>query len=104
MGSSRKELESFIKLWNVKFPYDRLWRKKYNIPFFSEAHLKASQIDIYLDLLEDRFIDRIQNKYIQSKKDKDDYYNNGVILKEDILTPEEEEKLFKSLKFPKQDE
>ena len=53
-------LEDCIFEWSSRFRYDRLWRKKYNIPFGSKQHLEANQIDIYLDILEDKLAERIK--------------------------------------------
>lgn len=97
---SRKQIELFIKEWNVKFPYDRLWRNKYNIPFRSKAHLEASQIDIYLDIIEDLLVNKIRIEHKELLKNKEDYFKNGTLFKESNLTPEEEEKLFKNIRFP----
>lgn len=95
-----KNLDQFIISWNTLFKWDRVWRKKYNIPFGSEAHLKANPIDIYLDIREDIYFNKAQQKYMQSLKDFEDYQKTGNFLKEEILSEEEEDALFKKIKFP----
>ena len=97
---TRKEIESFLKDWNVRFPYDRLWRNKYKIPFRSKEHLEANQIDIYIDIVEDLLVRKIQQQHIEALKNKEDYEKTGVMLREDKMTQEEEDKIFKNLKFP----
>ncbi len=99
MNSSKKDLESFIISWNSKFKYDRLWRIKYKIPFGSPQHLQVSQIDIYLDLLEDRLFDKAQAAHIQRIKDLEEYENTGNFLREEKMSQEEEDKLYKKIKL-----
>lgn len=94
----KNNLESFLLSWNHRFRYDRLWRRKYNIPFLSEKHLQANQIDIYLDMLEDRLYDRAQDAYEQKQKDSE-AYKKGSFLKEEVLSIEEEDKLFKKARL-----
>ena len=40
--------------WNLNFPYDRLWRKKYNIAYNSSGHREVSFLDQLFDLEEDK--------------------------------------------------
>lgn len=97
---SRNTVESFLKDWNVKYPYDRLWRNKYKIPFNSKLHLEANQIDIYTDIVEDLLIEKVRLKYIDDLKNKEDYEKTGSLLKENIMSTEEEDRLLKNFKFP----
>jgi hypothetical protein len=96
---SRKDLESFMVAWNVRFKYDRLWRRKYNIPFMSDQHLQSNQIDIFLDLLEDKLVEKAQVSYLERQKNKEEYEKNGIFLKEIKISEEEEDRLFKKLRF-----
>lgn len=45
--------------WNITFPLDRWWRKKYNVPFGSRQHLEMSPIDILFEFCEEQYIQRI---------------------------------------------
>lgn len=92
-------LEDEILQWNLRFRYDRRWRKKYNLAFGSKEHLEANQIDIFFDLLEDRLFERLEKDYIESRKNQDDYRTTGKLLKEQKLTEEEEDRLFKKIKI-----
>ena len=96
---SVKNLEQFILEWNSRFKYDRLWRKKYNIAFGSKNHLEANQIDIYLDILEDKLANKIKSELEQQEKDKKDFEKTGKILKEQVESEEEVEGLLKNFKF-----
>lgn len=100
---TKDDLEFFLKIWNTKFPYDKLWRDKYKIPFRSKAHLEASQIDIYLDIREDILISKLRAQRLKSLKDKEEYLKEGTLLKEKVLTQEEEDKIYDNLKFPTTD-
>lgn len=100
---TKDDLEFFLKIWNTKFPYDKLWRDKYKIPFRSKTHLEASQIDIYLDIREDILINKLRAQRLKSLKDKEEYLKEGTLLKEKVLTQEEEDKIYDNLKFPTTD-
>ena len=95
----KKEIESFIISWNLRFKYDRVWRKKYNIPFGSSEHRDINQIDIYIDILEDRLFDKAQLSYSEKIKNMEDYKKTGVFLKEEVIDKEEEDKIFKKIKL-----
>lgn len=45
--------------WNIQYPFDYIWRKKYNIPFGSKQHLEHCHIDMMFDLYEDKVMQGI---------------------------------------------
>lgn len=45
-------LQDLVKKWNLLFPLDRWYRKKYNIPFNSSKHRVLSFIDMYFEYYE----------------------------------------------------
>ncbi len=92
-------LKDFLIKWNLKFKYDRQWRKKYSIAFGSEQHLKMSQIDIYNDLLEDRMFKKLEKDYIKAKEEEVEYKKTGKFLKEKKMSQEDEDKLYKKIKL-----
>ena len=53
--------KNFLLEWNYKFPLDKWFRKKYNIPLFSKKHLEISQIDIALEYLEDKLYEYVES-------------------------------------------
>lgn len=57
-----EELRNKIIDWNIKFPIDRQWRKKYNIPFMSKAHRECSFLDQMFDLEEDKIFEELNNR------------------------------------------
>ena len=57
--SGQDEVRDFLINWNVKFPYDRSWRKKYNIPFNSVQHKEISFLDQALDIEEDKLFEEL---------------------------------------------
>lgn len=97
---SREDVDIFLKRWNEKFPYDRLWRKKYRIPFGSTEHLSMSQVDIFLDIAEDLLVDKLRKHYSEFTNRKEEYEKTGEILKENTLTQEEEDQIWKNIKLP----
>jgi len=92
-------MEDLILEWNMRFPYDRKWRKKYNVPFGSEKHLQMSQIDIYFDLKEDKVFDKYEKKYSELDKNREEYKKTGRFLKEQVIPTEKEDELIEKLKF-----
>lgn len=96
--------KEFLISWSVKFPKDRIFRKKYNIPFGSEQHLNMSQIDIYLDILEDELIKKYSKQYHDEKAALEQYKTTGVWLKEngyDGMNEKQFQQLFKNLDVSK---
>lgn len=89
-------LKAFVITWNNKFPFDKLFRKKYGIPFNSEQHRQLSQIDVYMEILEDKLI---ENHFIKQQKQKelfDSYKETGEFLidLDDKWSEEEKEDVF----------
>jgi hypothetical protein len=47
-------LRELVLEWDNEWRYDYWWRKKYNIPFNSERHREANQIDIAFEFMENQ--------------------------------------------------
>lgn len=92
-------LKSFIISWNNKFPYDKTFRKKYNIPFNSQKHRELSQIDIFIDIYEDRLMDIEYKKYTNRKKLLESYKETGEFLVDldEKMSKEEKDDAFEKL-------
>lgn len=95
-------LKEFIIDWNNRFPFDSIYRKKYNIAFNSQAHRSLSQIDIYFDIIEDKLFSQYYEKYKRAKELEEDYKKTKVFLLESKhvhkeLSEEEFDDLFKKL-------
>jgi hypothetical protein len=43
---------SYILGWNIQFPLDLWWRKKYKVAFASKEHKETNWFDIYLEYVE----------------------------------------------------
>lgn len=92
------DLKTFIINWNNLFPLDRWYREKYKIPFNSKKHLKASQVDILLEYIEeisfkeysDDMISDIENKKLLDK---------GEWLKPTEVTEKESDDLFDAIEI-----
>jgi hypothetical protein len=68
----RKGIIADIEEWNLMFPFDYVWRKKYKIPFGSIEHRSMSLFDIRYDILEERYIRNISidKRNIETNKNK----------------------------------
>lgn len=92
------DLRKLIISWNNRFPLDREYRKKYNIPFNSPQHRIISQLDIYLEWLEEEaFKAAIENAV--EDIEKKEQFDKGVWLKprEAIMSSEEDIDAFDKL-------
>lgn len=67
-------MEEEVIKWNLRFPIDRWWRKKYNIPFGSPAHLGTSFLDQLFEYKEDELFKELS-------EEKPYVPNEGLILK-----------------------
>ena len=52
----------FIVEWNNKYPYDRWWRSKYNIPFGSKQHKETNFISMKIEYQEDLLFQKIKKE------------------------------------------
>jgi hypothetical protein len=62
--------------WNNRFPLDRWWRRKYNVPFLSQAHRESTFYSHYFDYYEEVVYKELQEEYAKNKeqdKGKNDY-------------------------------
>lgn len=95
MQEKENLFKRIINEWNIKFPYDYLWRKKYNVPFNSEVHRNMDFFDIKYDILEDKYIRNLPKRLEKQKQ----LQNSEQLLKvrEHHLSKEELEKEFDEL-------
>lgn len=56
------EIRDEIISWNINFPIDRIWRKKYNIAFNSHCHREVSFLDQLFDIEEDNLFEEFFQK------------------------------------------
>jgi len=59
---AEKNIRDYVIEWNSRFPYDRWWRKKYNIPFNSKDHKESSFLDQLFDYEEDIVFSELASK------------------------------------------
>ncbi len=98
--SLKVESREFIISWNNRYIYDRIYRKKYNIKFNSKEHREISQIDIYLDLLEDYLFRKWGEDYQLKKELREDYKKTGeFLIPDEGRIDKEDEELLKKFKF-----
>lgn len=95
--SNIQDYKKFILEWNNMFPCDRIYRKKYNIPFGSEQHLKTCQINIYLDYLENKLHDEFYQEAKQGYEDEQEV-KKGIWIKPQEVSEEESDELFEKIR------
>ena len=66
--ANTNNIREFIIQWNNKFSFDLWWRRKYNIPFNSPNHRKASLIDIRVERVECLLMEEYEQKNRKEKK------------------------------------
>lgn len=97
-------LKDFIIDWNRKYPIDRWYRKKYNIPFGSEEHKRVSFLNMRLEYEEDLLFFNLEKKRKESEIELEDYLMGKYLKrnKEDEEISEEElDDLFNSIDISK---
>ena len=55
------KVRDFIIDWNIRFPIDRRWRKKFNIAFNSPQHRESCFLDQLIDIEEDNLFEELIN-------------------------------------------
>lgn len=89
--------EELMIKWANMFPYDRIYRKKYNIAFGSQEHRQINQIDVYLDALEDTLYNKHIKLHLDEKEALETYKKTGEWLKFKQLPEKEFDQLFDSI-------
>lgn len=83
-------MKELILHWNNEWKYDFWWRKKYNVPFNSEVHRNANQLDIYFEYIEDNlvkdlFIEQEKDKKREERFKKDGWISESATSKEKLI-------------------
>jgi len=58
----RSDVRKFIIDWNLRFPVDYRWRKKFTIAFNSRDHRESNFIDQLIDIEEEEFFEELFSK------------------------------------------
>ena len=82
---------SFVLKWNNTWGFDYWWRKKYNVPFNSEAHRSISQIDIKFDYIENHLANKQYDEFQLSESNLKKYNETGEWIKERVDKSREDE-------------
>jgi hypothetical protein len=81
--------------WNNRFPLDRWWRSKYNVPFLSSTHRESTFYSQYFDFYEQIILKELQDEKEKRKEEKGiapepyrplsgNWYKGKVISEKDI--------------------
>jgi hypothetical protein len=57
-------IDEEVLQWNLRFPIDRWWRNKHNIPYGSPAHRESNPLDQLFEFREDVLFARGESSYI----------------------------------------
>ena len=56
---TNEDVKNYIISWNLRFPVDRWWRKKFTIAFNSLDHRESSFLDQLIEYEEEKFFEEI---------------------------------------------
>lgn len=70
-SSIKDDVNRFIFNWH-EFPFDYWWRKKYNIPFGSQAHREMNFIDMYIEHQEELLLKEVSINYSEEHEEIED--------------------------------
>jgi hypothetical protein len=90
---NESELITEIRNWNIKFPFDLTWRRKYKIPFGCTQHRSMCLFDIKFDLEEDKMIEKIIVEAKIEKKNKELGIHDKQLLKVNKSSDLDKEKI-----------
>ena len=80
----KKEIRGFVLHWH-DFPIDYWWRKRYNVPFGSEAHRSMNFIDMAIEFEECEIINSHLIKINKEKIEREYDEQGGVYVSDDEL-------------------
>ena len=70
-NNAQEKIDKFIFNWH-NFPFDYWWRKKYNIPFGSQAHREMNFIDMYVEYREEFLLNEAIKDYEKADSERED--------------------------------
>ena len=99
-------MKNLVRQWviryNNRFPLDRWWREKHNIPFNSSNHREITPVDVKFEYEEDRLFKELAERREKEDKRKEDLKNNGWInVQEESLSEDEDNELFEKIDIDK---
>ena len=65
----------FVKKWNIDFPLDRWYRKKFNIKWGSDEHRETTLFSIHFEYQEETIFNRVREEI--EKEEKKEKYTPG---------------------------
>lgn len=87
---ANEDVKNYIISWNYRFPIDRWWRKKYNVPFNSSIHRESCFIDQLIEFEEDKLYNSFSNSE-EYKPGIGDWLKTNNRSEEDTLRSMKEE-------------
>ena len=68
---TRDDIRNYIVDWNIRFPIDRWWRKKYNQSLNSIRHRESNFLDQLIEWEEDQLFIELDNRAEYKPGDSD---------------------------------
>ncbi len=90
------DIRDYIINWNLRFPMDYRWRKKYNIPFNSVKHRESCFLDQLIDLEEDKFFQELLSEEDEYRPGSGDWLKHEISdsIEDELEMLREESKSF----------
>lgn len=90
-------LRECVVKWDNLYRYDFWWRQKYSIPFNSEQHRAANQLDIAFEYFENAMSNKALEKYKEDDAKKEELKKTGQWLRESEGNKEKLQEAFDKL-------
>lgn len=74
----KDEVKRFIFDWHA-FPLDYWWRRRYHVPFGSQAHREMNFIDMYIEYQEERLLQETHDSYEEEEDSRLGIKDDNVV-------------------------
>ena len=85
----KDDIKNFILDWN-SFPLDLWWRRKYKIPFGSQAHREMNFIDMSIEYQEELFFKELIEEDKLNEEEKENRIKTELKKLADIVSTQQE--------------
>lgn len=96
-----EDIVDFVKKWNIKYPVDFWWRRKYKIPFNSKKHRRHSLLDMKIEFEEDRLYDAQIGEMVRSESKEGYIPGRGMLFEkgdqEVVMTEAQVDEVFDNI-------
>lgn len=64
------DVQELMLQWNLRYPFDRWWRNKHEIPFGSITHRETTLLQMVFELREDMYFRRLAKEAVEEPDDE----------------------------------